>query len=169
MSVIALSQGTAPVEVFFLAVALTVSAIPEGLPVGVTVALSIASARMAKRNVIVRRLSAVESLGSCTTIATDKTGTLTVNQQTARRVVLPPGDIFEVSGEGYLPVGQIYKMNEGSPPYKEELERLRSLALAATICNEGTLFREGETWVHHGDAIDVAFLTLASKLGIDRR
>lgn len=107
MSAIALSQGTAPVEVFFLAVALTVSAIPEGLPVGVTVALSIASTRMAKRNVIVRRLSAVESLGSCTTIATDKTGTLTVNQQTAKIVVLPAGDRFEVTGEGYIPVGQI--------------------------------------------------------------
>jgi magnesium-transporting ATPase (P-type) len=79
MSAVALLQGIAPVEVFFLAIALIVSAIPEGLPVGVTVALSIASTRMAKRNVIVRRLSAVESLGSCTTIATDKTGTLTVN------------------------------------------------------------------------------------------
>lgn len=85
------------------------SAIPEGLPVGVTVALSIASTRMAKRNVIVGSLSAVESLGSCTTIATDKTGTLTVNQQTAKVVVLPSGDDFEVSGEGYLPVGHIKK------------------------------------------------------------
>ena len=167
MSAVALSQGIAPVEVFFLAIALVVSAIPEGLPVAVTVALSIASTRMAKRNVIVRRLSAVESLGSCTTIATDKTGTLTVNQQTARRVVLPPGDLFEVSGEGYLPVGQIKQMDEGSPPDAEEMERLRRLALAATICNEGTLFQEGETWTHHGDAIDIAFLALASKLGID--
>ncbi len=167
MSAVALSQGIAPVEVFFLAIALIVSAIPEGLPVAVTVALSIASTRMAKRNVIVRRLSAVESLGSCTTIATDKTGTLTVNQQTARRVVLPPGDLFEVSGEGYLPVGQIKQMDEGSPPDAEEMERLRRLALAATICNEGTLFQEGETWTHHGDAIDIAFLALASKLGID--
>lgn len=171
MSAVALSQGIAPVEVFFLAIALIVSAIPEGLPVGVTVALSIASTRMAKRNVIVRSLSAVESLGSCTTIATDKTGTLTVNQQTAKTVVLPSGDRFEVSGEGYLPVGQIKKIaqtNEASPSDDEEMESLRRLALAATICNEGTLYKEGETWVHHGDAIDIAFLTLASKLGIDQ-
>ena len=95
------------------------------------------------RNVIVRRLSAVESLGSCTTIATDKTGTLTVNQQTARRVVLPPGDLFEVSGEGYLPVGQVKQMDGGSSPDAEEMERLRRLALAATICNEGTLIPGG--------------------------
>jgi len=166
MSVIALSQGTAPIEVFFLAVALVVSAIPEGLPVGVTVALSIASTRMARRNVIVRRLSAVESLGSCTTIATDKTGTLTVNQQTARMVLLPPGDYFEVSGEGYTPEGEI-KKEKGASPETKEIERLQKLALAAVICNEGTLFQEDGKWVHHGDAIDVAFLALASKTGIN--
>ncbi|HNS83582.1 MAG TPA: HAD-IC family P-type ATPase, partial [Methanolinea sp.] len=84
MAIVALSRGTPPIEVFFLAVALVVSAIPEGLPVAITVALSIAASRMAQRHVIVRKLAAVESLGSCTTIATDKTGTLTVNQQTAR-------------------------------------------------------------------------------------
>jgi len=166
MSAVALSQGTAPIEVFFLAVALVVSAIPEGLPVGVTVALSIASTRMARRNVIVRRLSAVESLGSCTTIATDKTGTLTVNQQTARMVLLPPGDYFEVSGEGYTPAGEIKQKNEGSLA-AEDMERLRKLALAATICNEGALFQEDGKWFHHGDAIDVAFLALASKIGIN--
>jgi magnesium-transporting ATPase (P-type) len=166
VSAIAISQGTAPVEVFFLAVALVVSAIPEGLPVGVTVALSIASTRMAKRNVIVRTLSAVESLGSCTTIATDKTGTLTVNQQTTRMVMLPPGDYFEVSGEGYTPEGEV-KQESGGSPDAGEMERLRKLALAATICNEGSLFQEGEKWVHHGDAIDVAFLALASKIGIN--
>ena len=166
MSAVALSQGTAPIEVFFLAVALVVSAIPEGLPVGVTVALSIASTRMARRNVIVRKLSAVESLGSCTTIATDKTGTLTVNQQTARMVLLPPGDYFEVSGEGYTPAGEI-KQKNGDFPEIKDMERLRKLALAATICNEGTLSQEGGKWTHHGDAIDVAFLALASKIGIN--
>lgn len=166
MSALALSQGTAPIEVFFLAVALVVSAIPEGLPVGVTVALSIASTRMAKRNVIVRRLSAVESLGSCTTIATDKTGTLTVNQQTARKVLLPPENYFEVSGEGYVPSGEI-KEEKGSTPETKDMERLQKFARAAVICNEGTLYQEEGKWVHHGDAIDVAFLSLASKIGIN--
>lgn len=167
MSAIALLQGTAPIEVFFLAVALIVSAIPEGLPVGVTVALSIASTRMARRNVIVRRLSAVESLGSCTTIATDKTGTLTVNQQTARMVLLPPGDYFEVSGEGYTPEGEI-KQEKGNSPELKDMKRLQKLALASVICNEGTLFQESGKWIHHGDAIDVAFLALASKTGINQ-
>lgn len=167
MSAVALLQGIAPVEVFFLAIALIVSAIPEGLPVGVTVALSIASTRMAKRNVIVRRLSAVESLGSCTTIATDKTGTLTVNQQTAKMVSLPIGDNFEVSGEGYIPIGEVRRENKDTPD-TEEMARLRRLALAAAVCNEGVLFQEGMDWVHHGDAIDVAFLALASKIGIDQ-
>ncbi|WP_269848433.1 cation-translocating P-type ATPase [Methanosarcina horonobensis] len=166
MSAIALAQGTAPIEVFFLAVALTVSAIPEGLPVGVTVALSIAATRMAKRNVIVRKLSAVESLGSCTTIATDKTGTLTVNQQTARMVLLPPGDYFEASGEGYTPEGEV-RLKNGDSPGTEDEERLRRLAVAAAICNEGALSQKNGIWVHHGDAIDVAFLALASKIGID--
>ncbi|MFZ2497914.1 cation-translocating P-type ATPase [Methanosarcina sp.] len=166
MSAVALLQGIAPVEVFFLAIALIVSAIPEGLPVGVTVALSIASTRMAKRNVIVRRLSAVESLGSCTTIATDKTGTLTVNQQTAKIVVLPPGNHFEVSGEGYLPVGEVKRIDGVSPDTKE-MEGIQKLALTATICNEGSLIQESKEWVHHGDAMDVAFLALAFKLGIN--
>ncbi|RXA18999.1 HAD family hydrolase [Methanosarcina sp. MSH10X1] len=168
MSAIALAQGIAPIEVFFLAIALIVSAIPEGLPVGVTVALSIASTRMAKRHVIVRRLSAVESLGSCTTIATDKTGTLTVNQQTAKVVLLPPGESFEVSGEGYIPVGEVRRENK-SISGTEEMTGLQRLALAAAICNEGTLFQEEGEWVHHGDAIDVAFLALAFKLGINPR
>ncbi|AKB32176.1 Cation-transporting ATPase [Methanosarcina siciliae HI350] len=166
MSAVALSQGTAPVEVFFLAVALVVSAIPEGLPVGVTVALSIASTRMAKRNVIVRKLSAVESLGSCTTIATDKTGTLTVNQQTARMVLLPPGNYFEILGEGYIPEGEV-KKKDGGFPDAEEMKRLQKFALATAICNEGTLYEENGKWVNHGDSIDVAFLALASKIGIN--
>jgi magnesium-transporting ATPase (P-type) len=93
-------QGYDFAAIFFFIVALTVSAIPEGLPVAVTVALSVASKRMSKRNVIVRKLMAVESLGSCTIIASDKTGTLTVNQQTARQLVLPCGQIFKFTGEG---------------------------------------------------------------------
>jgi magnesium-transporting ATPase (P-type) len=82
-------QGMDYSAIFFLVVALSVSAIPEGLPVALTIALSIATKRMAKRNVVVRKLTSVESLGSCTVIASDKTGTLTVNQQTAKLIILP--------------------------------------------------------------------------------
>ncbi|MEF8863152.1 MAG: HAD-IC family P-type ATPase [Haloarculaceae archaeon] len=88
------------VEMFLFAVALAVSAIPKGLPVGITVALGVASRRMSKVGVIVRRLVAVEGLGSCTMIASDKTGTLTANELTVKQVRLPDGCPFEVTGEG---------------------------------------------------------------------
>ena len=87
MAAIAMARSMPLDEIFLLAVALAVSAIPEGLPVALTVALAISMRRMARRHVIVRRLLAVEALGSCTIIATDKTGTLTVNQLTARKIV----------------------------------------------------------------------------------
>jgi Ca2+-transporting ATPase len=166
LAVIASWQGTSFNEVFMMAVALAVSAIPEGLPVAMTVALSIATTRMARRNVIVRKLTAVEGLGSCTCIASDKTGTLTINRQTARLLWLPEGTPYHVSGEGYSGAGEITRSN-GSIPAEAELSRLRDLALAGVLCNEASLrFVLGE-WLHRGDAIDVALLALAHKLGID--
>lgn len=163
---IAFYQGTPPIDVFFLAVALVVSAIPEGLPVAITVALSIAASRMAKRNVIVRKLAAVESLGSCTTIATDKTGTLTVNQQTAHIILLPSGERAELTGAGYFPDGTI--TGSGGEPLSESVRTAVSrLATAAVICNEGSLFPQDGEWIHHGDAMDVAFLALGYKAGFD--
>ncbi|MEM2124346.1 MAG: HAD-IC family P-type ATPase [Methanolinea sp.] len=165
MAAVALSRGVPPLEVFFLAVALVVSAIPEGLPVAITVALSIAAARMAKRNVIVRKLAAVESLGSCTTIATDKTGTLTVNQQTVKALFLPPETIVEVTGAGYEP-GDGRLLVDGEPPDTAVLDAARALAQTAVICNEGTLYQEDGKWVYSGDAMDIALLSLAYKAGI---
>jgi len=166
MAAVALSKGTPPVEVFFLAVALVVAAIPEGLPVAITVALSIAASRMARRNVIVRKLAAVESLGSCTTIATDKTGTLTVNQQTVRVLLIPKAEPIEVSGAGYTPEGEILLAGTAALP-APMTAAVRRLARAAVICNEGSLYREDSQWVHHGDAMDVAFLSLAYKAGLE--
>src|SRR5690606_26240102 len=90
-------------ETFFLVVALAVAAIPEGLPVAITIALAVATTRMARRNVIVRQLTAVEGLGSCTLIATDKTGTLTCNELTVREVCLPSSEVFPVTGQGFTP------------------------------------------------------------------
>ncbi|HDS64110.1 MAG TPA: HAD family hydrolase [Methanofollis liminatans] len=166
MAAVALSRGAPPVEVFFLAVALVVSAIPEGLPVAITVALSIAASRMARRNVIVRKLAAVESLGSCTTIATDKTGTLTVNQQTARVILIPEAEPIEVSGAGYTPEGEILLAGTATLPARMTAA-VERLACAAVICNEGSLYLEDGQWVHHGDAMDVAFLSLAYKAGLE--
>jgi len=166
LAVVAFSQGTPFNEVFLMAVALAVSAIPEGLPVAMTVALSIATTRMARRNVIVRKLTAVEGLGSCTCIASDKTGTLTVNRQTVRQIWLPEGLSYRVSGEGYAGAGEVSR-NDGSMPQNLEMDRLRQLALAGVLCNEASLrFVFGE-WLHQGDAMDVALLALAHKLGLD--
>tara|TARA_R110000822_G_scaffold59736_7_gene148819 strand:- start:6975 stop:9677 length:2703 start_codon:yes stop_codon:yes gene_type:complete len=161
---VAVMRGTPFGEVFLLAVALAVSVIPEGLPVALTVALAIGMRRMARRNVIVRRLLAVEALGSCTFIATDKTGTLTVNQLTARCIAFPNSDVWEVSGEGVVPEGIIRR------PYgtasAEEKAMLERLCQVAVLTNEGSLGHTDSGWFHHGDAVDVAFLVMAYKAGI---
>lgn len=167
LGAVGLAQGMPAVDVFFLAVALAVAAIPEGLPVAMTVALSIATGRMAKRNVIVRRLTAVEGLGSCTFIASDKTGTLTVNRQTVRRIILPGGERFDVTGEGYAGEGAITGI-DGAAPDARTATRLTRMVRAGVFCNEGTLARDADgAWTHDGDAVDVALLALAFKVGLD--
>ena len=166
LALIALRQGMPWADIFFLAVALAVSAIPEGLPVALTVALSVATSRMARRKVIVRKLTAVESLGSCQIIASDKTGTLTVNQQTVTLVQDPEGKRFAVSGEGYRGEGGVEK-DGGGPPDEKESAWLEELVRASILCNEGALSRENGDWKHSGDAMDVALLALGHKLGLD--
>ena len=164
LAAIKLAQGAGWHEVFIVSVALAVSAIPEGLPVAVTVALAIGMRRMARRNVIVRKLVAVEALGSCTLIASDKTGTLTLNELTCRQVSLPGEDAWSVSGQGIVPEGEVIPpagdLNDG------QRGRLRRLSEVAALCNEGFLgLRDGE-WATHGDAVDAALLVMAHKVGI---
>jgi len=160
----AVMRGTPFADVFLLAVALAVSVIPEGLPVALTVALAIGMRRMARRNVIVRRLLAVEALGSCTFIATDKTGTLTVNQLTIRSIAIPNGEVWGVSGEGVVPEGTI--LTPRGTPQEEEKVLLERLCQVAVLTNEGFLGRTDSGWSQHGDAVDVAFLVMAHKAGI---
>jgi P-type E1-E2 ATPase len=124
-------------ETFFLTIALAVAAIPEGLPVAMTVALAVASTRMAARKVIVRRLTAVEGLGSCTLIATDKTGTLTCNELTIRELSLPDGRQMQVTGEGFAGVGQI--LHQGEPVDPQVDRPLRALLTVGVLCNEAEL------------------------------
>lgn len=163
---VALARGDAVQEIFLLAVALAVSAIPEGLPVALTVALSVGMERMARRSVIVRRLLAVEALGSCTYIASDKTGTLTVNQLTVRRVQFPKQAPWDVGGEGLVPEGAII------PPQDVTLEEhgdlLEDLARIAVLANEATLAHRDGEWVGHGDSVDLALLVLAHKAGLSQ-
>ncbi len=165
MAVIELLRGTAWHEVLLVAVALAVSAIPEGLPVALTVALSVATNRMASRHVIVRRLVAIESLGSCTVIASDKTGTLTMNRLTVGEVAVPGSPPWRVTGTGDQPLGTIIVEGCDQDSGFAATERL---ARAAVLCNEATLAHEGHDWVHHGDAVDVALLMFGHKLGITR-
>lgn len=166
MACVAYARGMEVSEIFMLAVALAVSAIPEGLPVALTVALAISMHRMAKRHVIVRNLVAVEALGSCTYIATDKTGTLTVNQLTAKLIVFPSEVPWEVGGDSLVPGGQITKLNSQLSP--QELSLADQLCQTAVLANEGFLAHRDGHWSHHGDAVDVALLVMAHKLNMVR-
>jgi magnesium-transporting ATPase (P-type) len=161
-------QGVPLADVFLLTVALAVSAIPEGLPVAITVTLAIASARMGKRNVIVRRLPAVEALGSCTLIATDKTGTLTVNRLTAKKIVLPDGAEFDVSGEGLELTGELSAQAD-APCEARCMEQVNRLARAAALSNEADVAEVDGVVEARGDAVDIAFLVLAEKLGARKK
>lgn len=150
-------------ELFFFSVALVVAVIPEGLPVAMTIALAIATTRMAKRNVIVRRMAAVEGLGSCTLIATDKTGTLTCNELTVQEIYLANGERFEVTGEGFAPVGEV--LQDGKAIRLKEQPALEPFTRVAVLCNEADLHRKDGSWSWRGDAVDLALLSLGQKLG----
>jgi magnesium-transporting ATPase (P-type) len=150
-------------EMFLFVIALAVSAIPEGLPVAMTVALAIATTRMARRGVIVRRLTAVEGLGSCTMIATDKTGTLTVNELTVREIRLPDGETFTITGEGFVPDGRVLKDGKSIEPGCQP--DLDPLARAGVLCNESDLHQRDGHWEWRGDAVDIALLSFGHKLG----
>ncbi len=169
LAAVQLAQGLSILTVFLVAVALAVAAIPEGLPVAITVALAIATSRMARRNVIVRALPAVEGLGACTLVASDKTGTLTCNELTVKRLVLfddaGPAVAGAVAGQGYRPDGGITV--DGRHPTQQEQAGFLELARSAVLCNEAELRLHEETVSHLGDTVDVAFLVLAHKLGID--
>jgi len=159
-------RGDDLTQIFFLAVALAVSAIPAGLPVAITVALSIGSHRMADRNVIVRKLPAVEGLGACTLIASDKTGTLTENKLTANRIRPLEGEDVEIGGAGYEAEGKFSRDGTEIDPEKEDW--LKDLVVSGALCNEADFeVADGEVRTS-GDTVDIAFLVLACKLGIAR-
>ena len=160
-----LLHGASIAAMFTFGVALAVSAIPEGLPVAITIALAVAARRMAARGAIVRRLPAVEGLGSCTLIASDKTGTLTCNELTAREFALPDGIHGTVTGTGYPPQGEL--IPDAAEPAAGTRERLRALLEIAAACNDADLRCDDGTWRWHGDPTDVALLSLAMKGGVD--
>ena len=150
-----------PMEIFLSVVALSVSAMPEGLPLALTMALTIAEDKMSKRNVIVKKLNSVESLGSCTVIASDKTGTLTVNEQTAKMIVLANGETFEIEGNGYNDNGKIVEYDYAN------IDNAKYIATLGNINNEAMLEKDKHGWKRFGDSIDIAFLALARKLKVN--
>lgn len=138
-------------EILLSVIALAVSAMPEGLPLALTMALTIASNRMAKNKVVAKKLYSVESLGSCTVIASDKTGTLTVNEQTAKKILLPNNLEYLISGSGYTTDGTVTG---------EKIQYAEEIAKLGVINNEAKFSKSEKI----GDSIDIAFLVLGQKL-----
>lgn len=160
---VGLLRGMAWSDLFLMSVGLAVSAIPEGLPIAISIALAISMRRMARRNVIVRRMPAVESLGSCTMIATDKTGTLTLNDLTVTDIRLPDGTDLLLDAGQDLDACEI-RGSDLSP--SEARNRAARLLQAALLPNEGSLSRDGDGWKGVGDTVDVALLAAAHKGGL---
>ena len=158
IGVVLIYKDYEPMDIFLSVVALSVSAMPEGLPLALTMALTIGSNKMGKRNVIVKKLNSVESLGSCTVIASDKTGTLTVNEQTAKKILLPDGEEFDIEGNGYNDEGKVIPLKDAN------LANAKYISTLGMINNEAKLEKIKSKWDKFGDSIDIAFLALSRKL-----
>ncbi|MEJ6396156.1 cation-transporting P-type ATPase [Gymnodinialimonas sp. 2305UL16-5] len=148
-------------ELFMAVVVLAVSAIPEGLPAVLSITLAIGVQAMARRHAIVRRLPAIETVGSVSVICTDKTGTLTRNEMVVTDVVTASG-VLDIEGDGYTPNGQV--LHEGQSVAPEDDDALRQLALAAARCNDAQLQEIDGVWKVNGDPMEGALLTLAWKV-----
>jgi Ca2+-transporting ATPase len=160
-----LLRGYPLADAVLAAVTLAVAAIPEGLPAIVTIALAIGVQRMARRRALVRKLPAVETLGSTTVICTDKTGTLTRNEMTVK-VLRTPGATYGLGGVGYAPEGALQN-HRGGPPAEEVPADVRALALAGVLCNDAELERDQGTWTIRGDPTEGALVVAARKLGLE--
>ncbi len=151
-------------ELFMAVVGLSVAAIPEGLPAVITITLAVGVRAMARRNAIVRRLPAIEAIGSVSVICTDKTGTLTRNEMMVASVVTE-GRQFQIDGTGYEPRGAVRL--DGTVVASDELGELAELGRVCLLCNDAALTRRGDAWIVEGDPMEGALQTLARKLGLD--
>ncbi|HEU5246630.1 MAG TPA: cation-transporting P-type ATPase [Candidatus Udaeobacter sp.] len=158
-------RGEKIVEMFVAAVALAVGAIPEGLPAAVTITLAIGVARMARRRAIIRKLPAVETLGSTTVICSDKTGTLTENQMTVQQIYAG-GQLYEVTGTGYDPSGAIQA--DGKPVLAKKHPALIACLRAGLLCNDSVLIRDNGKIRVEGDPTEAALIVAAEKAGLAR-
>lgn len=163
--IVGIMRGESWLAMFMAAVALAVGAIPEGLPAAVTITLAIGVSRMVKRNVIIRKLPAVETLGSITVICSDKTGTLTQNQMTVQEVYAG-GTLFHLSGSGYKPEGEFTSDGHGIDPHQSRV--LIDCLTAGLLCNDAILKLDDGRWLVEGDPTEGALVVAAGKAGLTR-
>ena len=156
-------RGQTLLDMFMASVALAVGAIPEGLPAALTITLAIGVSRMAKRNAIIRKLPAVETLGSTTIICSDKTGTLTQNQMTVQ-ALYAGGQLFDITGSGYTPDGDIFL--NGKTVTQRDYPVLMECLKAGLLCNDARLIAEPDSWRIEGDPTEAALLVAAHKAGL---
>ncbi len=161
-------------ELLEVSLSMAVAVVPEGLPAVITVTLALGTQRMVRRQALIRKLPAVETLGSVTTICSDKTGTLTQNKMVGREVYA--GELsFQASGEGYRPTGK-FRLGEAVPEDQSHkvavaphhYPALTNLLLTCALCNDATLQHQGSLWTILGDPTEGALLTLAEKGGLDK-
>jgi len=157
-------RGVPFVELFQAVTGIAVSAIPEGLPALITITLAIGVQRMAKRNAIIRRLPAVETLGSVSRICSDKTGTLTLMEMVVASAVTADST-YQITGEGYASEGQV--LLDGRPAAEDPVMKL--FARVSMLCNDSELRQEDGAWKVEGDPTEAALYPFASKLGLERR
>jgi Ca2+-transporting ATPase len=155
-------QGREITEMLLFSISLAVSVIPEGLPIAITIAMAIGMKRMADRNAIVRKLIAVETLGSCDYICSDKTGTITQNKMNVKQAYANH-KIYHFTGDGYDPHGEITVNGAKVTDDKD----LHDLLLTGLLCNESELYREGPDWKINGDPTEGALIVSAQKFGLN--
>jgi magnesium-transporting ATPase (P-type) len=153
-------------EMFMAVVGLSVAAIPEGLPAVLTITLAVGVQAMARRNAIVRRLPAIETIGSVSVICTDKTGTLTRNEMMVASV-LTHQHRFTLEGDGYAPLGALRLEDRQVSPLEHQV--LDELARAAALCNDAALHQKDQVWHVEGDPMEGALLAFAGKMDVDPR
>ncbi len=157
-------RGIDTVKMFLTAVSLAVAAIPEGLPAVVTISLALGVQRMVRRHALIRRLPAVETLGSATVICSDKTGTLTKGEMNIRTIQTDDA-IFKVDGDGFTPEGKFYRGEEEIDPLKNET--LKLLLKAGILCNDSDLVKKDNQWSIDGDTTEGTLLVAARRAKMD--